>query len=617
MLCLTRCRTACWEDGYCATSASPYTILCHLDYQQDFFEPVGRKRMAQNFVGFLTDSTLSPSGKIRCPKSLEKLPYYWPGCSKTICKDIIFSSSEILNHFLTHLKKKSWSYVSPSFSHVMPQLEDYSYLLQDTEVKTQLARLEQRWHIYRTISESVEKLQGEVECLQRECRGQSQIELSLRHIERESERLKESVDRVLQNERQANMPEKRITQEFRRLERTWQIKRPEIEANLKSAEAKRVKATVQRILGTPEACSSKRPKDEQWDSLRSLRIAWNDLHRHVLSISSKGSRDFHQFKQKAAIRRLRQQCKSSSNFFNTGILTLRDILRGQVPFTLKEVLAFVCLSYIMSEVLQSKGKMARPVDFFHGFPKWRQAIQDQSEREAFDEVISLIWTEASIPSSLAPHQQDALNMNNFAQFPWLNPADFYDSSMAQTSQHSEAEMKAGIDYPLPDFTNNGQILGFPPLADPLGGSFGRSLPPESCLQYFQEPVENLLRQTQASEEFRLSDFLTLSDPGSPVGHDLTSLMATESAPDPTATIMNVSGNMETTENITEVHEMVEATEERPSIADAQEALLAAPNQYSPSTFALLMALCATTIFQVALIFLKCKNPPLFILFSVL
>jgi hypothetical protein len=295
---------------------------------------------------------------------------------------------------------------------------------------------------------------------------------------------------------------------------------------------------------------------------------------------------------------------------------LRDILRGQVPLTLKEVLAFVCLSYIMSEVLQSKGKMARQVDFFHGFPKWRQAIQDQSEREAFDEVISLIWTEASIPSSLAPHQQDAVNMNNLAEFPWLNPVDFYDSSMAQTSQYPEVEMKAGIDYPLLDYTNNGQILGFPLLADPPGGSFGRSPPPENWLQYFQEPVESLLRQTQASEDIRWSDFLNLPDPGSPVGHDLTKLMGKEPAPDPTAGIMNVSGNIETTEKFTEVHEMVEAREERPSIADAQEAPLAASKQYSPSTFALLMALCATTIFQVALVFLKCKKSLLLIPLSV-
>lgn len=589
-------------------------------------EGVRRNYTTQKFVSFLMDSTLSPSRKLRCPKSPE-WPLNWirlPGCPETRCKDITFSSSEILNHFLAHLEWQSLSHrftfmfcPRPRLEDYRPWLEDCSYLLQDPEVKTQLACLEQRWRIYQSIFESMEKLQGEVKCLQRECRGQSQIELSLCHIEGEFERLKERVDRELQNEQQANMPGRRTMQEFRRLERTWQIKRPEIEANLKLAKAKRVKATVQRILGTPEACSSKRPKDEQWDSLRSLRSAWNDIHRHILSISSKGSRDSHQFKQKAAIRRLRQQCKNSSSFFHTGILTLRDILRGQVPLTLKEVLAFVCLSYIMSEVLQSKGKMARPADFFHGFPKWRQAIRDQSEREAFDEVISLIWTEVSIPSSLAPHQQDAVNMNNFAEFPWLNLADFHDSSMAQTSQHSEAEMKAGIDYPLPDFTNNGQILGFPPLVDPPGGSFGRSPPPESWLQYFQEPVKNLLQQTQASEEFRLSDFLNLPDPGSPVGHDLTSLMATESAPDPTASIMNVSGNMETTEKITEVHEMVEATEERPSIADAQEALLAAPNQYSPSTFALLMTLCATTIFQVALVFLKCKKPPLFISFSVL
>jgi hypothetical protein len=601
MLCLTRCRTA-W--GY----------LEYGNYATSNFK--GVQYITKKFISFLTDSTLSSSGKVRCPKSSEE-PSRWLGYSRAICKDITFSSSEILNHFLAHLENESWSHLFTSYFLPMPWLEDCSYLLQDPEVKTQLARLEQRWCIYRPIFESMEKLQGEVECLQRECRCQSQIELSPCHIEREFERLKEHVDRELQNEQQANMPEKRTTQDFRRFERTWRIKRPEIEAHLKSAEAKRVKATVKRILGTPEACSSKRPKDEQWDSLRSLRIAWNDLHRHVLSISSKGSRDFHQFKQKAAIRRLRQQCKSSSNFFNTGILTLRDILRGQVPLTLKEVLAFVCLSYIMSEVLQSKGKMARPVDFFHGFPKWRQAIQDESEREAFDEVISLIWTEASIPSSLAPHQQDAVNMNNFAEFPWLNPADFYDSSMAQTSQHLEAEMKAGIDYPLPDFTNNGQILGFPPLADPPGGSFSGSPAPESWLQYFQEPVETLLRQTQASEDIRWSDFLNLPDPGSPVRHDLASLMATESAPDPTASIMNVSRNMETTEKIREVHEMVEATEERLGIADAQEAPLAAPEQYSPSTFAILMSLCATTIFQVALVFLKCEKPPLLIPFSVL
>jgi hypothetical protein len=578
-----------------------------------------REYLASGFSSLLKMLVVSSHKKVRCRALQGKL---W---RKFHCnEELDISASEMLKHFLEH-ERKSEIYPKLKLTWARPQWQDYTYLFQDPKAKRELERLEQRSRIHGSIIESLKQLKGEVEHLEQECHGQYQIIESLSQIERELERLEQRYH----NEQQITEAITQIEKELKRLEQIWHNRRSELEAKLRSAKARRLKVTVQRIFETSGARTCTEPQEKQWRSLRSLRSASNDLHRHILSITGRESRCLHGFKQSTSIRRLGQQCKSSSNFLNTGILTFRDVLRGQVPSTLKEVLAFVCLSYIMSEVLRSKGEIKPPVDFFRGFPKWRQAIQDQSEREAFDEVVSLIWPEARMMLQVGPGHNEPFQIRESTEYPFLTPEDLQVSLAAQSSQCPGPEIQAVSVGPLAD--SNGDIFGRPSLGiralseeaaglttdgqirgvigpqhilDKTSGDFQAS---EDYLQFFQQPVEDLLWQTESSDDIRWSDFLNLPDLGSPVAKAPALFMDSESALDTTAGVINASSNVITPGLVTDAYDVVGTMVAPSSIPVAPEGLLLSPEQPMPGASSLLVGLWATTIFQIALLFLNCKE----------
>jgi hypothetical protein len=387
--------------------------------------------------------------------------------------------------------------------------------------------------------------------------------------------------------------------------------RSKLEIKLSSNETKRVNTTVQHVLGNPKLCVSNMPENKQWDSSRSLRNTRNELHRHIMYKLCKASCNFHRFKQRATIRRLRQDCKSPSKFLNAGILTFRNIIRNQVPSTLKDVLAFVCLSSIMSEVLHSKGSITHPVDYFQSFPNWREAVQDQSERVAFDELVPIIWAEASVTLFNSPLQQDAANLINIEQQPWFNTADIdlfpKEPILQQPGAEEQAERgpispsdMSGVFGYLADITDIGQIQAYQHSTDFDGGTSSSRLGAEHVLPSFQKPVKDLLEQTQAFEDIRWSDFLNLPDPDPDpgVGWNETMFIDTVTITGPMTNITDVPGNVETTKIILEPYDMLGRNEKPPKITNVQKSSNVADNQNLPGSCSLLAALYATVVSQV-------------------
>ena len=89
---------------------------------------------------------------------------------------------------------------------------------------------------------------------------------------------------------------------------------------------------------------------------------------------------------------LRRVYGSSKGMLDTGLTTFRDVLDGQEPQSLKEVFAFTCLSYIMSNLLQKHGRMeGSPV--LADTDRWRLAIKNEKDRLVYDEVVKILWPE--------------------------------------------------------------------------------------------------------------------------------------------------------------------------------------------------------------------------------
>ncbi|KAI9805293.1 MAG: hypothetical protein M1833_005746 [Piccolia ochrophora] len=159
--------------------------------------------------------------------------------------------------------------------------------------------------------------------------------------------------------------------------------------------------------------------NEQWNAIRSLRKSSNSLHRAFLDVAARGSQ---------GARKLRHHCRNSANFLETGIATFRDVLHKETPASLKEVFAFVSLSYVMSTNMAAKTTMKQQDELMSGLPVWRQAIAEESERIVLDEVVEMLWPDVS--SRL--HQS-------------ATGADFLDEEMRKIGDEAETTQVSGAE----------------------------------------------------------------------------------------------------------------------------------------------------------------------------
>ena len=122
-------------------------------------------------------------------------------------------------------------------------------------------------------------------------------------------------------------------------------------------------------------------KKRQWQVLQELRAEFASRNRHLLDlIKSSGS---------AGLKSLSKQYKSSTDLLNTGILTFKDILSGGLPSSLKEVFAFINLSYSAASVMTARGTPNPFSPSAGDFITWREAVPVY-ERPIYEELALLM-----------------------------------------------------------------------------------------------------------------------------------------------------------------------------------------------------------------------------------
>lgn len=127
------------------------------------------------------------------------------------------------------------------------------------------------------------------------------------------------------------------------------------------------------------------PRESQWATLRSLRMASTYHYKQFIKVTADST--------SPDVRKLRKSYVTAKNMLDMGILTFRNVLYGQIPTTLVDIFAFASLSYVISKTLHSNGHIDES-DILAGILDWRAAIVDESERSTFDEIARQLWPES-------------------------------------------------------------------------------------------------------------------------------------------------------------------------------------------------------------------------------
>lgn len=157
---------------------------------------------------------------------------------------------------------------------------------------------------------------------------------------------------------------------------------PEERSNI---ETRQLRNHLNSKLTASDNNSKQQPRASQWATLRSLREAMMYYYQQFTKATAESTLP--------EIRKLRKSYVTAKNMLEVGILTFRNVLHGQIPTTLMDIFAFASLSYVISKILHAKGHLDES-DILSGILDWRNAIADESEMLAFDDIAMRLWPEA-------------------------------------------------------------------------------------------------------------------------------------------------------------------------------------------------------------------------------
>jgi hypothetical protein len=301
---------------------------------------------------------------------------------------------------------------------------------------------------------------------------------------------------------------------------------------------------------------------------------------------------------------------------------------------LEEVLAFVSLSYVMSEELWFKGRMTEPLDFNAGFPGWMRAIRSKAEQAAFQELAACLWPgsalafesegkpaesdlskvvqseiiQSDIPilsnkatefsATDIPDVSDVLDTEDFPEF-----FEFPQSPISLKTPYLDA-----VAFGLPAW--NDELPDILPHSSPLSSHMDTTM---DSLPRFEDTLQQLLGQSHASDDFHFSDFLDTryweNPPDPPL--DPTPL-APIPATDSEAKIIGVEAEAEVAPTDANTIQST-VTSESPSnslqpnelVEDESLGMVEVVGDKA-SESGVLAILCATAIFQIVLSYMNCK-----------
>jgi hypothetical protein len=247
--------------------------------------------------------------------------------------------------------------------------------------------------------------------------------------------------------------------------------------------------------------SRQTPHKSQWATLRSLRKAsmyhYNEFHKVTVDSTS------------AEVRKLRKSYVAAKNMLEMGILTFRDVLRGQTPTTLVDIFAFASLSYVISKTLHSNGHIDES-DILSGILDWRAAICDEKEKSAFDEIAKRLWPEAKEIMHFFPLEKAASPESADLRL------DESEMRCVRSSLHHET-LDAGFLKPVEEYIISRENPPLSPWAhEPILQSNTFPIPcfnEDDHSGVLQNHAHQLVQETQSHEDFMFSTWLNLDGAG--------------------------------------------------------------------------------------------------------
>ncbi|KAL5607124.1 hypothetical protein FOBRF1_007621 [Fusarium oxysporum] len=126
-------------------------------------------------------------------------------------------------------------------------------------------------------------------------------------------------------------------------------------------------------------------RENAWASIRTVREGMQILWEHFVDVSHDVNLP--------AINNIRAEYHDSKGLRQAGVFAFRNTLTGPAPNDLVKIFAFCSLSYVVSRLLYSRGRLAEG-DILAGIRLWLNALEDEEERKAFDVLARRLWPEA-------------------------------------------------------------------------------------------------------------------------------------------------------------------------------------------------------------------------------
>ncbi|KAF5709550.1 hypothetical protein FMUND_10040 [Fusarium mundagurra] len=126
-------------------------------------------------------------------------------------------------------------------------------------------------------------------------------------------------------------------------------------------------------------------RENAWASIRTVREGMQILWEHFVDVSYDVNLP--------TINNIRAEYHDSKGLRQAGVFAFRNTLTGPAPNDLVKIFAFCSLSYVVSRLLYSRGRLAEG-DILAGIRLWLNALEDEDERKAFEVLAQRLWPEA-------------------------------------------------------------------------------------------------------------------------------------------------------------------------------------------------------------------------------
>ncbi|KAG7415024.1 hypothetical protein DER46DRAFT_600835 [Fusarium sp. MPI-SDFR-AT-0072] len=130
---------------------------------------------------------------------------------------------------------------------------------------------------------------------------------------------------------------------------------------------------------------SDQARENAWASIRTVREGMQILWEHFIDVSHDVNLP--------TINNIRAEYHDAKGLRQAGVFAFRNTLTGPAPNDLVKIFAFCSLSYVVSRMLYSRGRLAEG-DILAGIRLWLNALENEDERKAFEVLAERLWPEA-------------------------------------------------------------------------------------------------------------------------------------------------------------------------------------------------------------------------------